>query len=242
MKKHFFHTTLVLASILVLSACQSPISQNNTLHYNILEFQEQARVNVPNDTMHIVFAIQEQHANRQQASQAVNRKLANLQNKLKQFKQLKIELGNRNVYPQYGRNNQISHWEDNVELRVQSTDFDAMSQIIADSQSDAMLRGVSFSVSPEKRTQAIEQASDQALNAIRQRAAFLSKKMGFSGYQIVKVELNDSFEQNQPHQRKMAYGNAAMLTQAAAPEMMVSADQAGEENISQNVRVSVQMQ
>lgn len=236
MKKWLLSAALAVASL-------TAHADNHTLHYNILEFQERANVSVPNDTMHMTLVVQEQHANRQTATQNASRKLQALQNKLKKYSQLKVEIGNRSVYPQHNNKNQITHWQDTVSLNVKSTDFEAMSQIIAESEKEAMLRGVSFSVSPEKRAKAVEQASEQALNAIKQRAEFLSKKMGFSGYNLVKVELNDSFEQK-PYFYKGAsemYASRQHAAPAAAMMMDVSAEQAGEEEISQNVRVSIQM-
>lgn len=235
MKKWFLSAALAVASF-------SALADNNTLHYNILEFQERANVSVPNDTMHMTLVVQEQHANRQTATQNATRKLNALQSKLKKYHQLKVELGSRSVYPQYNNKNQITHWQDRVSLNVKSTDFDAMSQILAESEKEAMVQGVYFSVSPEKRAKAVEQASEQALNAIKQRAEFISKKMGFSGYNLVKVELHDSFEQNHKSYARMAGSEMRLQSAVApAPAMDVSAEQAGEEEISQNVRVSIQM-
>lgn len=235
MKKWILSTALAMTSL-------TAYAENNALHYNILEFQERANVSVPNDTMHMTLVVQEQHSNRLTATQNATRKLQALQSKLKKYNQLKVEMGNRSVYPQRNNKNQITHWQDTVSLNVKSTDFEAMSQIIAESEKEAMLRGVYFSVSPEKRAKAVEQASEQALNAIKQRAEFISKKMGFSGYNLVKVELHDSFEQNH---RVAAYKQSALLaapmTAMAESSMDVSAEQAGEEEISQNVRVSIQM-
>lgn len=235
MKKWFLGAALAAVSFSALA--------DNTLHYNILEFQERANVSVPNDTMHMTLVVQEQHANRQTATQNTTRKLQALQSKLKKYNQLKVEMGNRSVYPQRNNKNQITHWQDSVSLNVKSTDFDAMSQIIAESEKEAMLQGMYFSVSPEKRAKAVEQASEQALNAIKQRATFISKKLGFSGYTLVKVELHDSFEQNhKTYARRSSEGAMYLAAAAPAPAMDVSAEQAGEEEISQSVRVSIQMQ
>lgn len=230
MKKWLLSAALAVASL-------TAHADNHTLHYNILEFQERANVSVPNDTMHMTLVVQEQHANRQTATQNASRKLQTLQNKLKKYSQLKVEIGNRSVYPQHNNKNQITHWQDTVSLNVKSTDFEAMSQIIAESEKEAMLRGVSFSVSPEKRAKAVEQASEQALNAIKQRAEFISKKLGFSGYNLVKVELNDTFEQS----NRVAYSAMSSGYQREQKLYFDDAKQAGEEEISQNVRVSIQM-
>lgn len=236
MKKRLILAALSLAA---LSACpgHGPESLPSD---NILEFQEQARVSVANDTMHMALLIAAQHPDRRTAGETANRRLAALQEKLKKYSKLKVELANRGVYPHYGRNNQITHWEDSVELRVKGTDFEAMGQIIAESRNEAVLRGVWFSVSPEQRAKAMEQASTQALDAVHRRAAFLSKKLGFEGYDLVRVSLDDSFEQK-PQEGAAVYAQDAAAVEMAAAPMSVPADQSGEQDISQNVRVTVKM-
>lgn len=236
MKKWFLSVALVMVSLSAYA--------ENALHYNILEFQERANVSVANDTMHMTLVVQEQHANRLTATQNATRKLNALQNKLKKYSQVKVEQGSRHVYPQRNNKNQITHWQDTVSLNIKSTDFEAMSQIIADSEQEAMLRGVYFSVSPEKRIKAVEQASEQALNAIKQRADFMSKKLGFSGYTFVKVELHDSFEQNQRFAKSsydLPVAPMVAMSMSADSRMPIDEQQAGEAEISQSVRVSIQM-
>lgn len=226
------------SAAVALSACSPQTAQQHA--ENILTFQEQARVRAANDTMHINLLVQAQHPQRREASQTVNRRLAALQEKLKQYKQLKVELGNRSVYPQYGGGNRITHWEDSAELRVHGTDFEAVSQVITETQNEAALHGMAFSVSPEARAKAVEQAGSQALDAVRQRAAFLSKKMGFEHYRLLSIDLQESFEQQGEVRAAAAYAQDAVAAEAAAP-MALSADQAGGEDITQTARVTVQM-
>lgn len=230
-------TIFCAAFAAVLSACSPQTVQQNT--ENILTFQEQARVRAANDTMHISLVIQAQHADRKQAGAAVNRRLAALQEKIKQYKQLDVELGNRGVYPQYGSGNRITHWEDSAELRISGKDFEAVGQLIAQSENEAALRGIAFSVSPEARAKAVEQAGSRALDAVRQRASSLSRKMGFEDYRLLSIDLQESFEQ-QGEVRAAAYAQDAVAAEAAAP-MAVSADQSGGEDIIQTARVTVQM-
>lgn len=227
-----------------LLAIVAPALAENSLNYNLLEFNESATVTVPNDTMHVTLTITEQNKNRQVASNKVTRKLNEIQNKIRQNKQLVMELGGRHAYPQYGDKNKITSWEDTARLNVKSTDFAALSQLVSDVQEQAMLQGVSFSVSPQKRAKAVEQASEQALKVFQQRANFMSKNLGFSSYKIVKLDLTDSFES-----APRAYGAAPMMASMrmakadrANQVMEMSADAAGEDEIHQTIRVTVQMQ
>ncbi len=231
---------LMCAAALLASA--PALAAENTLNYNVLEFNESATVTVPNDTMHVTLTITEQNKNRQIASNAVTRKLNAIQDKIRQNKQLIMEMGGRHAYPQYGDKNKITGWEDTARLNVKSTDFAALSQLVSDVQEHAMLQGVSFSVSPEKRAKAVEQASEQALKAFQQRANFMSKNLGFSGYKIVKLDLTGSFESSpRAYAAPMAASLRMAKNQMAAEAMDMSPDAAGEDEIRQTIRVSVQM-
>lgn len=219
-----------------------PALAENNLNYNMLEFNESATITVPNDTMHITLTITEQNKNRQIASNDVTRKLNAIQNKIRENKQLMMTLSGRHVYPQYGDKNKIIGWQDVARLNVKSTDFAALSQLVSDVQEQAMLQGVSFSVSPEKRAKAIEQASQQALQAFQQRANFMSKNLGFSAYKIVKLDLTDSFESPRmavmPMAASMRMAKSSMMNES----MDMSSEAAGEDEIRQTLRVLVQMQ
>lgn len=241
MKKHLKKTALLLATAMSLSA--PALADNQPLHYNIVEFNESATVKVPNDTMHITLVIEETHKNRETASNLVTQKLNTIQARLKSNKRLIAQIGSRYTYPQYGDKGKITGWQDRVSVSIKSTDFEALSKLAADMQEQAMIRGMSFSVSPEKRMKAVEQASEQALQALQHRAQFISRQLGFSSYKVVKVDLTDTFESRAEASMDYAVPQVArMSAKAAAPAMEVNSDHAGEQEIRQTVRVSVQMQ
>lgn len=103
-----------------------------------------------------------------------------------------------------------------------------------------MIDGLSFSVSHAKYATAVEQASENALKAFQQRALSVSRSLGFSGYKIVNIQLNQSFENESA---PLALAAAPMV--ASAKMRNYSADvmqsSAGEQEIRQTVRASVQM-
>lgn len=233
---HMKKTIVILGALLA----SSPVLADNSIHYNIVDFDERASVTVPNDTMHITLTITEQNKNRETASHAVTRKMNAVQAKIRQNKQLIAELGNRSVYPQYNDKNQITSWQDTAYINVKSTDFATLTKLAADVQNNAMLQGVHFSVSPEKRSKAVEQASEEAIKAFQQRALFISKNLGFSGYKIVKLDLHSGFDSHHMSHDAMRPAAASLKT-ARATSMEMDADNAGKAEISQTVRVSIQM-
>ena len=126
---------------------------------------------------------------------------------------------------------------------MKSADFAALSKLVADSQQDAMLGGVSFSVSPKKHAAAVDAASEQALHSFRTRALNVSKTLGFSNYKIVRVELHQSFENGDEGMAAAPMMAESFARSAKAMDAAMPMDlDAGVRTVRQTVRGSVQMQ
>lgn len=229
--------------LLVALACAAP-AMAEELHYNVLEFSESASVRVPNDTMSVTLRVVESGASREAVSNQVTKRVNAVLARAKGNWAFEVESGSRSVYPEYDEKRKgIKGWTDSADIFVKSTDFAALSKLVADSQQDAMLGGVSFSVSPKKYAAAVDEASEQALLSFRARALNVSKTLGFSGYKIVRVELNQSFENGDegvaamPLAASFARSRSAKAVDAAPMDL-----NAGVRTVRQTVRGSVQMQ
>ena len=116
---------------------------------------------------------------------------------------------------------------------------------MSDSQNDAAIDHVSFSVSASKRAKAVEEASTQALQSFRERAQNVSHVLGFSGYKIVKMELNQSFENEESSSSEMPlmFSRTSYVAAPAAISSEKSMDtSAGKSRVYQRIRATVQMQ
>lgn len=234
----------IMKKFLLTTALSAMIAQPvfaEELHYNIVEFDESASVSVPNDTMNIVLRVQETGKSRNDVSNKVSRRVNAVLAKAKANHAFEVESGNRSVYPEYGEKRTITNWTDSADIRVKSMDFDALSKLAAETQDVAMLENVSFSVSPEKRAAAVEQSSEQALKAFQTRAKSVSNSLGFSSYKIVRVQLNQSFE-NMDGVMNYSAPMEASLRMAKVQSNDVMNTSPGMQEIRQTVHGSVQMQ
>ena len=213
------------------------------MHYNVLEFSESAGVRVPNDTMSVTLRVVESGASREAVSNKVTKRVNAVLARAKGNQAFEVESGSRSVYPEYDEKRVgIKGWTDSADILVKSTDFSALSKLVADSQQDAMLGDVSFSVSPKKYAAAVDEASEQALRSFRTRAQKVSRTLGFSNYKIVRVELHQSFENGDESVATaplMAQGFVRSIKAASAVPMDLNA---GVRTVRQMVRGSVQMQ
>ena len=127
---------------------------------------ESASVRVPNDTMSVTLRVVESGASREAVSNQVTKRVNAVLARAKANRAFEVESGSRSVYPEYDEKRKgIKGWTDSADIYVKSADFAALSKLVADSQQDAMLGDVSFSVSPKKHAAAVDAASEQALHA-----------------------------------------------------------------------------
>ena len=231
---------LALLAILGLAAP----AMAEELHYNVVEFSESAGVRVPNDTMSVTLRVVESGASREAVSNKVTKRVNAVLARAKGNQAFEVESGSRSVYPEYDEKRVgIKGWTDSADIYVKSTDFAALSKLVADSQQDAMLGDVSFSVSPKKYAAAVDEASEQALRSFRTRAQKVSRTLGFSNYKIVRVELHQSFENGDEGAMAEAMPAMGMMRRAKAMDAAVPMDlNAGMRTVRQTIRGSVQMQ
>ena len=226
--------------LVILARAASAMAED--LHYNVVAFSESASVRVPNDTMSVTLRVVESGAARKTVSSKVTKRVNAVLARAKGNRAFEVESGSRSVYPEYdAKRTGIKGWTDSAEIFVKSTDFAALSKLVADSQQDAMLGDVSFSVSPKKYAAAVDEASEQALRSFRARALNVSKTLGFSGYKIVRVELNQSFENGDNSAVAMPMAESFALS-ARAMEAVPMDMNAGVRTVRQTAHGSVQMQ
>lgn len=229
------------AILLLLPFLASPLAAE-PLNYNVVSFSESASTIIPNDLMTATLTISEEGNDRQMVSNTVTRRLNIINARITAHRQFKSELTNRYTQPNYNQKGKISSWRDQATLQIQSKDFAALNKLIAESQKEAAIENLQFSVSPEKRSETINELSKQALKNFQTRAKVISQTLGFSNYKIVNIHINSNFRTHNNHlMPKAAVMRAAPIAAAEAYTPEMTADSAGSQEISQTVNGSIQM-
>ena len=168
-------------------------AQAEPLNYNVVEFAESATVSVPRDTMTAVFTVRAEAREREAAHRAFAAKM-NAFSRRAADKALEVSEANRSSHPVYSYpdNKRVqTGWQESIEYTVKSQDFAALNRLIAQSQKDAEVQNTHFTLSPQKRNAAVDEASRAALLRFKDRAAALAQTLGFSGYKIVSLKLGE---------------------------------------------------
>ncbi|MDO4696884.1 MAG: SIMPL domain-containing protein [Neisseria sp.] len=209
------------------------------LNYNVVSFSEQANATVAHDLMTVTLVVREEGRDRRSVGNTLTRRLNTVQAKIAENRILRAELIGRNIQPRYEKG-KIVRWNDTAYIKVKSKNFQALNKLVAEVQNEALLNNLYFSVSPEKRSETVNELSSQALKNFRTRADVVSSALGFSGYKIINININGNFNSNVSAKIMRASAPAAVTAYDAASEM--TAEHPGSEEISQIVSGTVQMQ
>ena len=222
---------LLLAALAAATTAAPAVAE--PLNYNVIEFAESASAEVQQDTMIIGLEV----------NRAFMQKYNTLNRHISANKALKSELQGRRASPLYqyknGKQTQIG-WQESAQIRVDSTDFTAINQLVAQAQNDAALQYTQFSVSKKKREAVIDEVSKAALKRFQARADTLVQTLGFRGYKIVRLNLGQIGNQSAEY---AAAPQAMMMRAAKADSMggMPETTNPGTEEIRITVNGTIQM-
>ena len=226
-------STLLLSTAFVSSAFAQ---DTNALNYNIVNLQAEATRKVSNDEMIVVLYIEK--SNKQPAQLATD--ITQLMNQAvataKKYPAVKLETGSQSTYPIYDNDNRkLKEWRGRAEVRLESKDFKAASQLIAELQQNFQTQSINFTVSDAQKKKVESELMVEASKNFQQRAQSLSQAWNKSGYQLVNINLNTNSYSHQPVLRNSMM--KASLASDGVPEQEVSA---GESQITVNANGSIQ--
>jgi len=160
--------------------------------YNRVDFQVEASREIANDllTASLLTEIQDKQPGR--VAQQLNSILNDALRQAAAFSGVKMSSGNQRTYPVYGKNNQISGWRGQGEIRLESRDFKAAGELIMLLQTTMQLGNVQFSVSTETRSQAENTLITEAIQAFQLRSEAIRTATGAKSYKTVHFSINQN--------------------------------------------------
>lgn len=183
--------------------------------YNRVDFQVEAAREVANDLLIANMSIEVQDRQPARVAQQINTQLNEALKKASAFGNIKASSGSQNTHPVYGKNNQIDAWRGHAEIRLESRDFKSAGELIMQLQSTLQLTGLSFTLSPETRTQLENDLIAEAIKAFQRRADTIRAAMGARAYRTVHFSINGGMP---PVYAKAMMRAAPMAMDAAIPE------------------------
>ena len=231
--RHFVLSSLLLGGLFSGNVFAQ---QTEALNYNLVNVQAEATRQVSNDEMHAVLYIEK--SNKQpselasQMTQLMNQAIATS----RKYPNVKVETGSQTTYPIYDNDSRkLKEWRGRAEVRVQSTDFKAASQLVSELQQNFQTQSINFSVSDAQRKKVENELMIEASKNFQQRAELLSQSWNKSGYNLVNLNLNTINFYPQPVMMRGAMAKFADVEAAPVPDVA-----AGESKITVNANGTVQ--
>ena len=205
--------------------------------YNQVSLRSEVSQEVAHDRMHVSLYTEEQGSNPTKLASTITATLNKAVKQARQASGVTVSLGNRSSHPVYDDKGQkIRAWRERGELRLESSDFTALSQLTGELLQTLSMGGMNFSISSDLRKQHEDALLKQAVQAFGERARLTSEALGGTGYKLVNLNLNSSGFQ-QPVLYRSAAKVSMMEAADAAPQI-----EAGSSRISVNADGMIEVQ
>lgn len=232
--RSFSYSALLLGLALSTTAFAQ---SNETINYNLINIQAEASRQVSNDEMNAVLYIEKSNKQPTELANQINQLMSQAVQTAKKYPSIKIETGSQSTYPIYDNDSQkLKEWRGRAEIRIESTDFKNVSQLISELQQNFQTQSINFTVSDAQRKKVENELVVEASKNFQQRAQTLSQAWNKSGYNLVNINLNTSNYGGQPVPR-MAMMKASSNSLEIADQQMAG----GESKISVNASGTIQL-
>ncbi|MGO2201291.1 SIMPL domain-containing protein [Pseudomonas helleri] len=211
------------------------------INYNQVSLRAEASQEVPRDLMIVTLYTEAQNTDSAKLAAEITTAMNKAIGQAKQAKDVTMRQDNRNSYPIYDNKTQkITGWRERAELRLESTDFAALSKLTGELMQTLKMGNMQFTVANATRKTSEDALLKDAVNAFKARAQLATDALGGKGYKIVNLNLNSN-GYPQPYMRSAMMMKAAGEAMDSAPTPEVEAG-TSEVSMSADGVIEVQMQ
>ncbi|HET8731646.1 MAG TPA: SIMPL domain-containing protein [Moraxellaceae bacterium] len=190
------HRRIALATIL----CTLPLAQfaqaDTPLPYQRVSFSTEVAREIPNDQMNAVLSVELSDKDPAVVAQQIATLMNEAHRKATAYPVVKTTSGSQNTWPVYTRSaanpSRLDSWRGRAEIRLESRDFKAASELIAKLQEKLQLNSLSFSVAADTRRKLEDAMTSEAIAAFRARAETVRTSWSASGYRLVDMNLGSA--------------------------------------------------
>jgi predicted secreted protein len=176
--------------LLLFCACAQ--TQERETQFDVVSFEAHANRDVPNDQLVAVLAVELHGPDPAALARTANSRMAEALKVAATVPEVRVRSGNYQTFPRYDRNQRIESWQVSQELRLQSDDFTAATQLIGKLQDRLVVRSMAVRLSPEARRAAEDALIAEAIAAFHARADRVRAAMKAAGYRIRNLSIGTS--------------------------------------------------
>ena len=157
--------------------------------FNLVALSAQAEREIPNDLLTATLAVEAEGADPAQLADGVNRTMQRALAAAQAYKSVKAQSAGYQTMPVYDKN-RVARWRVRQELRLESGDFAAATELIGKLQATLVIAGLNLSVSGESRRKAENALIADALAAFDERARVVRDAMKVKGHRVRDLQLS----------------------------------------------------
>ena len=181
----------VTAAMLALASSGALAQAPAETLFNLVTLRADAQREVPNDLLGAVLAAEAEGADPALLAGEVNRAMQAALAAGKAYRSVNLRSGGYQTLPVYDKG-KVVRWRVRQELRLQSTDLSAATELIGKLQASLTVRSMALSVSPELRRQAENALYGEALAAFEERARLVRDAMKAKAYRVRDLDVSGS--------------------------------------------------
>ncbi|MFA5677271.1 MAG: SIMPL domain-containing protein [Pseudomonas sp.] len=218
-----------LSILLPVLACLAYAGETSAdpLNYNQVSLRAEVQQSVNNDTLTVTLFTEDQDTDPAKLANRITTRLNQGLETARKNSNIRVSSGNRYSQPVYDeKRKNILAWRERGEIRMEGTDFAAISSTMAGLLGELNLGSMQFSLSPASRSSTENDLIKRAIGAFRQRADIATQGLGGNGYRIVQLNLNTQFMTPRPYMQ-----SGRMMAMAADAEMAAPAVEGGEADV-----------
>ena len=183
--------------------------------FNLVSLSAQAEREIPNDLLTAILAAEAEGSDPAQLADGVNRTMQRALAAALAYKGVKTQSGGYQTSPVYDKN-RVVRWRVRQELRLESPDFGAATELIGKLQVNLVVSSLTLSVSGEARRKAENALIAEALAAFDERARVVREAMKAKGYRVRDLQVSPG---GMPPRPVFAMARSATAESAAQPAL-----------------------
>ena len=159
-----FQRTAALLTLSIGALASLPALADD-IHYNQISLRAEASQEVPRDLMIVTLYTEAQNTDAAKLAAEITTSMNKAIGQAKSVKEVTLRQGNRNSYPIYDNKTQkITGWRERAELRLESTDFAALSKLTGDLMQTLKMGSMQFTVANATRKTSEDALLKDAVN------------------------------------------------------------------------------
>lgn len=205
--------TLCAALFFVACAAAPGAAHDTEPRKNQVSFRVETSREVSNDWATALIGVSEEDSDAARLADRVNQVMRWGLDTAKQAKAVEVQSGGYQTHPVHDKG-KIVRWRASQDLVLESKDVDALSDLLGKLQSRLLLRGITFSVSPESRRKVEDELVSETLAAFQKRAQRVQSDLGARDHALVSLSIHTPGGNPRPVRAQMSMARAEVATPA----------------------------